>query len=339
MRLKTYQAKTMQAVMQLIKAELGDDAVIVTTRTLDNGEVRVTAAQDDDVQEPLETFDDTQADFDTGVFFHGIRDYDHIPEHNPSVQQSDNVMRALMRHSIPAALHDKILTAMENTSVDDARQGLIAALQSVFKFDSLPVTKYERPMMLVGQPGAGKTMTIAKLATRAVMHGLKPAVITADTTRAGAVEQLAAFTKVLGLELIKVNSPEQLKQALYDHANADQILIDCPGLNAFDADDMKELYAYTKSAPMDLVLAMPGGMDTDEASDIARAFAVLGAKWIIPTRLDMARRVGGVLSAADQGGLAFAAAGTGAQVADGLSVMDAAMLADILLPKAERGVS
>lgn len=324
--------------MQLIRDELGDDAVIVTTRTLENGDVRVTAAEDEDMHEALETLDESAAEFDTHVFFHGIRDYDHVPDERAEqkASASDTVMRTLMKHGAPSSIQDKLLTHLDNLPAGDARDNLRMALDSLFRFDPLPETKYERPIMLVGQPGAGKTMTIAKLATRAVMNGLKPVVITADTVRAGAVEQLAAFTKVLGLELVKVNSPEQLKQAIRDCAQADQILIDCPGLNAFKADDMKELFAYSKAAPMDMVVTLPGGLDAEEASEIARAFAVIGAKWLIPTRLDMARRLGGILAAADHAGLAFAAAGNGSQVAEGLLTLDAAALADILLPPSVR---
>ncbi len=341
MRLKTYQAKTMNAVMAQIRDELGDDAVIVSTRTLDNGDIKVTAAEDEQIEDALEILDDAAVEYDTHVFFHGIRDYDHVPNEpvDRIVAHSDEVMRVLLKHGAPAAIQEKILALIDVAPSTDPRQSFIAALEHAFTFDGLPVTHYERPIMLVGQPGAGKTMTIAKLATRAVMHGLKPVVITADTVKAGAVEQLAAFTKVLGLQLLKVNSPEQLKRALQDHSGADQILIDCPGMNAFKADDMKDLYAYSRVVPMDLVVALPGGLDADEAAEIARAFAVIGAKWLIPTRLDLARRLGSVLNAADQAGLAFAAAGTSADVADGLIALDAASLADILWPLQERGPS
>lgn len=329
----------MQEAMQQIIAELGDDAVIVTTRTLDDGTLRITAAMDETIEEAIESYDDNdEPDFESHVLFGGIRDYDGMAQaatKTGDMQQTiDTVMQALWKHAVPASLNDKIITAMENAgNAPNAQARLAQALQQIFRFDPLPKTAYERPMMLVGQPGAGKTTTIAKLATQAVMNGLKPAVITADTVRAGAVEQLAAFTRVLNLELIKVNSPEQLKQAIADHSKADQILIDSPGLNAFNPDDMKELYAYSKAGPIELIVTMPGGLDADEAGDIARAFHVIGAKWILPTRLDMARRLGGVLAAADQAGLSFVGAGNNANVADGLTMLDANHLARILVPQ------
>lgn len=330
----------MQEAMQLIRAELGEDAVIVTTRTMDDGTLRITAAMDEETVEDVIDITDTdeEPDFESHALFGGIRDYDGMAQaatKTGELQQTiDTVMQSLWKHAVPASLNDKIVTAMENAgNAPNAQARLAQALQQIFRFDPLPKTAYERPMMLVGQPGAGKTTTIAKLATQAVMNGLKPVVITADTVRAGAVEQLAAFTRVLNLELVKVNSPEQLKQALADHNKADQILIDSPGLNAFNADDMKELYAYSKAGPIELIVTMPGGLDADEAGDIARAFNVIGAKWILPTRLDIARRLGGVLAAADQASLSFVGAGNSANVADGLTMLDATHLARILVPQ------
>ncbi len=68
--------------------------------------------------------------------------------------------------------------------------------------------------MLVGPPGAGKTLTCAKLAARHVLRGAAPGVITADGQRAGASAQLAAFTGVLGLTLAVAPTPATLGKAL-----------------------------------------------------------------------------------------------------------------------------
>jgi flagellar biosynthesis protein FlhF len=344
MRLKTFEARSTMDAMQLVRADLGDDAVIVTTRTLDDGTVRITAALDDDTAH-IKSDDhysvisrDEEPDYESHVLFGGIRDYDvmaQAAEQDDAHQQSlDAVIQSLWKHGVPGVLKDKLITMLEQqTGFKTAQDSLAAAMERVFRFDPWPKTRYERPLMLVGQPGAGKTTTIAKLATQAIMNGLKPVVITADTVRAGAVEQLAAFMRVLNLDLIKVSTPEQLKQAIADHSKADQILIDSPGLNAFDPQDMKELYAYSRAGDIELIVTMPGGMDADEACDIARAFEVIGAKWILPTRLDMARRLGGILAAADQGNLSFVGAGNSPRVAEGLTMLDATQLARILLPQ------
>ena len=334
MRLKTFNAASMNEIMRQIKRELGDDAVIISSRTQDDGSLRVTAAIEENAAPEgiVEIHDDIDGIEDTSALFGGIQDYGDLPDHNLDAQL-DIISKLLTRHNVPGFLHDKIMSQAESNPVGDALNILTTTFDSVFSFDTLPEKSYERPMMLVGQPGAGKTTTIAKLAARAVMNNLKPVVITADTTRAGAVEQLAAFCRVLNVSLIKVNNPEQLKKAIMDNGNADQILIDCPGLNAFDASAMKELHSYIRVVPMDLIVTLPGGMDMEECTEIARAFAVLGAKWLVPTRIDMTRRLGGILAAADAANLSFAGMGNKPDIADGFAPMNADALAKLFLPQ------
>lgn len=334
MRLKTFNATSMNEIMRLIKKDLGDDAVIISSRTQDDGSLRVTAAIEDNSvpEEVIEIHDHVDGIEDTAALFGGIMDYGNLPEHNLD-EQLDIISKLMVRHNVPGYLHDKIMSQAESNPNGDALKMLTQTFEAIFGFDTLPEKSYERPMMLVGQPGAGKTTTIAKLAARAVMNGLKPVVITADTTRAGAVEQLAAFMHVLNIGLIKVNNPEELKKAILNNGNADQILIDCPGLNAFDAAAMKELHGYIRVVPMDLIVTLPGGMDMEECTEIARAFAVLGAKWLVPTRIDMTRRLGGILAAADSANLSFAGMGHKPDIADGFAPMDANALAKLFIPQ------
>ncbi len=66
---------------------------------------------------------------------------------------------------------------------------------------------------------------------------------------------------------------------------------------------------------------LPAGLDPGEAADLARGFQLLGARHLVPTRLDQARRLGGVLAAAEAAGLVLTEAGIGASVAEGLTVL------------------
>ena len=333
MKIKTFIGASMADVMRQIKQELGDDAVIVSNRTQNDGSIRVSAAvEDDPVVEAVETFVDGIED--SAALFGGIRDYGDIPD-SSAEEKIAVISKALVRHSLPGFLHDKIMTQVEQNPGGSAQHMLAAAFGRVFSFKKLPDAKTKKVFMLVGQPGAGKTTTIAKLATRSVLQNTTTAVITADTVRAGGAEQLAALMRVLKQDVLKVSSPEQLKKALQDSKNAAHVYVDCPGLNAFDASAMKEMYSYCKIAAMDLVVTLPGGVDVEEAAEIARAFAVLGAKCLLPTRLDMSRRLGGLLAAADQADLDFIGMGCKPDIADGLEELDAAKLARLILPQME----
>lgn len=200
---------------------------------------------------------------------------------------------------------------------------LTAALEARLAFEPLPE---DRPLLLVGPPGAGKTLTCAKLAARAKMAGHAPIVVTADGARAGAVEQLAAFTRLLRVTLAVAAVPEALAKALAARQPGQLALVDGFGCNPFDEAQAERLYRLIRAAEATPVLVLPAGLDAEESAEIARAFHQLGARHLLPTRLDMARRLGGVLSAAAMG-LALTEAGIGPQVAHGLQPLSPAWLA------------
>lgn len=220
---------------------------------------------------------------------------------------------ALAWHGVPPAL---ALSAPTET-----------ALAACLRFAPLPLAAGERPLLLAGPPGAGKTLTAARLATRLVMQGTPPLVITADGQRAGAAEQLSAFTRLLGVTLLVASQPASLGRALARRVGRAPALIDTPGLDPFDPAAREELAALTTVAGAGIAVVLPAGLDADEAADLARAYRALGAEWLVATRLDHARRLGAVLAAAHAGGLALAEAGIGPGAADGLVPLTPALIA------------
>jgi flagellar biosynthesis protein FlhF len=183
----------------------------------------------------------------------------------------------------------------------------------------------------VGRPGAGKTLTVVRLATRLVMTGVSPMVITADGLRAGATEQLAAFTKLLGISLTIACHPVTLGRALTRRQGDVPVLIDTPGCDPFDPAQRDELIGLATTAHAVVVLVLPGGMDAAESADLAAAYASAGASMMIATKLDLARRLGGVLAASATAKLALTEAGIGPGAADGLVPLTPDWLAARLL--------
>ena len=298
MRLKVFRAARMAEAMALVRAELGAEAVILGTRRLAQG-VEVTAALE--VEEPL-----------------------LIPP--AAVPAAAAPPGPLAFHNAPPGLAAAL-----------GQGPLEASLAAALPFAPLPEGR-ERPLMLVGPPGAGKTLTCAKLAARLVMAGTPPVVVTTDGQRAGASAQLAAFTGVLGLTLALAPSPSALGKALARRAEGQPALVDSAGCDPFDSAQAILLHALARAAQADLVLVLPAGLDAAEAADLARAFAALGARHLLPTRLDAARRLGGVLAAAQAGPLSLTEAGTGTEVAGGLEPLTPARLAARLAAAPRRGL-
>ncbi|MDE2198575.1 MAG: hypothetical protein KGJ41_06105 [Rhodospirillales bacterium] len=206
------------------------------------------------------------------------------------------------------------------------RGALPFALTAMFRFARLDFASGAAPLLLVGPPGGGKTLTAARLATRLVLEGAPPLVITADGRRAGAVEQLSAFTRLLGLALLSASTPAALARAIAQRQHGQPVLIDAPGLDAIDPAQLREIAALAEAGEARPAVVLPAGLDPHEAADQAAAHLAAGASFLIATKLDISRRLGGILAAADAG-LALAEAGIGPGAADGLTPLTAALLA------------
>ena len=315
MRLKSFHANSMAEAMRQVREILGEDAIIVATREEEGVGVRVTAAVEED-------------DFSSAPGAGSVADFSDGDLLDPAEQVSD----ALLRHGVPGDLANRLGESVRSMDTEDATTALAAALEAVFAFQPLAEGKGARPLMLVGPPGAGKTLTLAKLATRAKLRGKSVGVISTDTIRAGGIEQLSSLTRVLKLRLMTVEDPMALGDALEVHRGAELVLVDSAGRNPYDTADMKELRDFLVAADIEPVLVLPAGGDAHEAADMARLFRSLGARRLLVTRLDTSRRLGSLLHAAHEAGLAFCDASTTSKVAEGLVPLSPKSLAALLLP-------
>src|SRR5262249_27090325 len=152
----------------------------------------------------------------------------------------------------------------------------------------------------------GKTLTVAKLAARAVMARRDVNLITTDSDRAGGYEQLEVFARVLKIDLMLAESPQRLQDALAASPKNGVTVIDTAGRNPYLADEMRDLAKLVEMAKAETAMVLAAGGDPLEASEIAQAFAGAGAKSLVATRIDLARRLGSLLVAADGSRMKFA---------------------------------
>jgi flagellar biosynthesis protein FlhF len=326
MRLKSFYAKTMTEAMQMVRDSLGEDAIIIATREERGGKsVRVTAAIEEDHRIAFEIGKSGEVAAEDDWL-----QYDE--ENGDENNLSEAIIDVLLKHSVPEDVMDHIVSCASVMDIEEPSVAFVGAIDTLFNFTPLPTRAYKKALMFVGPPGAGKTLTVAKQAARAVMEGLNVAVITTDTMRAGGTEQLAAFTKVLEISLTKAKTPADLARALRDASDADQVIIDTNGFNPFDSAEMKDLAKLIVSGDIEPVLVMPAGLDATESGEMARIFAALGVHRLLPTRVDIARRLGGLLAAAHQGNLSFSDISATPQVADGLQALSPRRLGAYFFP-------
>ena len=305
MRLHSFEAPTVGAAMQQVRAALGEDAVIVAQHEATGG-VRLTAAAGT-AGEDLLTLLDPGAPTDVRTVLAGC----------------------LAHHRLSAKLREALLTTGLAAPGFDAATMLAQALGARFRFVPLALPA-ARPIAIVGLPGAGKTAVTARLAAQALVAGHAASVFTTDSGRAGGVAQLAALLRPLRLEPTPAAEPAQLAQALATTGTRSVALIDTAGINPFRAREVADLAEFVAAAMAEPVLVLPAGLDGADSVEIAANFAAIGARRMIVTRVDTARRLGSILSVADMG-LAFAGASVGPAIGTGATPLTAAGLARVLL--------
>lgn len=335
MRLSTFVAATVPEAMAQVRAALGDDAIILATyRSRDGKSVEVTAAIDRPEDADAFTGDQPLAGSPPPPAPPKTLAKTPPPplsdaELRPAAALAERLATTLAWHGVPPRLTERIALSAAPYAAAAPSAALAAGLDAQLAFAGLGVAP-PRPLLLIGPPGAGKTTTVAKLAARAVIAKLPTLLISADRLRAGAGEQLDLLGRAMGVRVKTANDAEGLADLVRRESLGRAVFIDGPATNPFDQADLARLAQFI-AAGVEPVLVMPAGGDAAEAAEIALAFAGLGLRRLIATRLDSSRRLGGLLAAGDAANLQFTQAGITPAVADGLRQIEPASLARLLL--------
>lgn len=157
-----------------------------------------------------------------------------------------------------------------------------------------------RPMViaLVGPTGVGKTTTIAKLAaTYRLRQGRSVALITADTYRIAAVDQLRTYASIIGLPMKVVMTPAEMAAAVEAFGSHDVILIDTAGRSQRNTERLSELAAFLEAArPSETHLVLSTAAAQEVLIEAAEAFSPLRPNRVILTKLDEAVHFGAVVN-------------------------------------------
>lgn len=151
-----------------------------------------------------------------------------------------------------------------------------------------------KKVALVGPTGVGKTTTLAKLAARFVLDGeCSVALITADTYRIAAVDQLKTYADILNIPLEVVYTPADLERALAKHADKSLVLIDTAGRSPKNVEQIQELQQLLAVDPtIETYLVLSCTTKYFDAVDIVENFSNCAGERIIFTKLDESTNLG-----------------------------------------------
>ncbi len=295
MRILKFQGASMREALSRVKAELGDDAVVVSTRQIKRGLLgsafEIAAAIEDDPAASGPT---------TGnVGLHG----------RPGGNFADNDIERAMA---PLRAELRSLRAMMRAKSDERPasevRGELAALRRAL--DELrtrpqPAPAPEAPppftaatpsqataVLLVGPTGVGKSTTIAKIAARAALiEHRRVALITLDNYRVGGVEQMRTFADLIGVPLHLLDDPSQLAAQLEELAGYDLTLIDTAGRSPRDRTAVAALERALGAAPrVEVHLTIAASASSTHVDELHRHFAPLQPSRLLFTKVDECER-------------------------------------------------
>jgi len=337
----------MREACNLIKNDIGPDAVIVSSRKIrDKGikgifsprKLEVTAVVDEVVQENS---------FQNELGYLKELLLNMPPGGSPnnttsiktSFQQGEDfadIRQALQNAEIENGLINNILEQIKKDfsykGEEELKSKLLQLIASYFK----PVVRSNKKpliMSFVGPPGVGKTTTLVKIgAIFSLFNDYNIGLITIDTYRIGAVEQLEIYAEIIGASIDVVMTPKDLELAVEKNRNKDLILIDTagrPSKNVYQIAELRTFLEVVQSVETYLVLNA-----TAKKRDMVRMlndYKILGYTGLIFTKVDETEALGSILQAAHISQLPIAYITNGQEVPDDIEAATPELLAEMIL--------
>jgi flagellar biosynthesis protein FlhF len=220
--------------------------------------------------------------------------YATLIEQEVTCELADEVVATVRRALTDEQLGD------EDACRDAVRRQLAGYMPTEPEADQTPATEDGRPrtIALVGPTGVGKTTTIAKLAaTFKLKHKKNVALITLDTYRIAAVDQLRTYAGIIGVPLHVVLKPDEIGKALERCARYDVVLIDTAGRSQRDGQRLTQLSAFLEAArPHETHLVLSSTCSQGVLEQTIERFSRVHTDRIIFTKLDEAVTFGVLLN-------------------------------------------
>lgn len=330
MRIRTVSGDTLAAAMAKVREELGPDAIILHVEDAKSRKgvlVRAAAETPDaeaaslpapgSIAAPHE-FVETRLEHDLRA---RLRVFQPVRDTGERIDPHTLIVPALDFHRVPESVSARLARIASEASASASDAALAHALERTMGCAPLP-QKPARPLVVLGAPGHGKTTALARLAAQAAATSHPIVLITLDTGKAGAVSQIETYGSLLKARVETCEDAGQLETAIKALSPACAIFVDTPGINPWDPAATSQARSWVTASGGEPVWIVSAEISADDSVETARLYRSLGARRMIATKLDTARRWGGVAAAAVQGPMALAGTISSAFLADGVEPPD-----------------
>jgi flagellar biosynthesis protein FlhF len=255
--------------------------------------------------------------------------YIRLLESEVAAEIADDVVGRVRDELTPVELEDRGVV----------RQTVLRRLASMIPVHDEPITSARpddgrpRTIALIGPTGVGKTTTIAKLAaTYKLRLRKKVGLVTSDTYRIAAVDQLRTYANIIGLPLEVTLTPTEMTRAVRSLSDCDVILIDTAGRSQHDDHRVQELRSFIDAAqPHERHLVLASTVGESVLKRTASAFSAVDPTHVIFTKLDEAVNFGVLLNVIRSVDARLSFVTTGQEVPDQIERGNADRLARLVL--------
>lgn len=190
---------------------------------------------------------------------------------------------------------------------------------------------------LVGSTGVGKTTNLAKLAARYTLNEhANVALVTLDTYRVGAPDQLRVYADIMGLPVHIVNDAEEARAIKKEITGYDLVLVDTAGGSPFNREQIVELRnTLVALAPDEVIHAVAANTPYDDLQHALRAFRLLNPTALMITKLDETRLHGAFYAALTEARLPLSYFSVGQNVPDDILLAQPDTIADFVIKSGE----
>ena len=378
---RTFRAPDSASALAAVKAALGSEAILISTRTVQGGlfrraEIEVTAASGPLIEDPGTP---SRSGPPAAAQLRAYARSDRASGSQPPVRPQDDPLASevhLLRRSVEEARRALATVTSEARAGRDLQippaaaevharlvaRGVEPVLAEELVRQALALAPSLHPrniasavrdlvgerlvpcrapwlhqgrhvIAVVGPTGVGKTTTLAKIAARALLEARKRvALLTVDTYRIGACDQLARYGEIMGAPVLVARDRAELLAAYERVKDADLVLVDTAGRSL--AEDVARQADLVRAIPrVQLHLVVSAATGALELAAVGERYRALQPDRLLFSKLDEAAGPGGVLSVAVRIGRPVSCVANGQRVPEDLHALTGPQLADLILPE------
>ncbi len=365
MKVKRFYGDNMPDLLGKVKSELGSEAIIIQSRKVRQGGIlgifgpsllEVIAAADSDNRKVLvDSEQDCRLEqlrlIQNDAVSRQVSELKKILEENmpaPSYGKPRRVFPGCFEQIFQVLLSNDVGEGTAREIIDRAmykinqsrwqdlaaiKADVLEIITDYFKEYISTESKEKERIALVGPTGVGKTTTLAKLAAIAsVLKEKKVALITIDTFRVAALEQLRTYADIISVSMDVAHTPKELKSLLDKHQDKDLVLVDTAGRSPYNKLQIAEIKGFLDACPeLKIYLVLNVATNQKDLNEIILSFEKFSIAKLIFTKLDETHRYGTILNIVAGFKKELAYVTTGQNVPDDIEIPTPVNIAQLVL--------